>query len=165
MRVRDYVVVFGAGVRPDGTPSATLRHRIDGAIAWARRDPRAIVMPTGGVGTHGPAEAVVVRDALIGAGIPSSRIVIEPTGRDTLESVRRCDALLRERGDCRRVVVCTSGYHQIRCAVLFRLISYRVALAPVSNSLDRLARGTYVKAVAKEFVATPYDSLLLWLRR
>lgn len=159
--MRDYVIVFGAGVGPDGVPSGTLQHRIDGAISWARHDPSAILMPTGGVGVHGPAEAVVVRRALQAAGINPSRIVLEPTGRDTLESVRRCDALLRERADYRRIVVCTSTYHQPRCAVLFRLLGYTVVLAKVPNSLDRLPRSSYAKAVLKELIATPYDGALL----
>lgn len=163
--MRDYVIVFGAGVRSDGSASGTLQHRIDGAIAWAKRDPSAMIMPTGGVGEHGPSEAVVVRRALLAAGIKPSRIVLEPTGRDTLESVRRCDALLRKRGDYRRVVVCTSTYHQLRCAMLFRLLGYTAVLADVSNRLDGLPRISYAKAVLKEAIATPYDGVILLLRR
>ena len=162
--MRDYVVVFGAGVRRDGSPSPALRHRMEGALDWARRHPTAAIMPTGGVGRVGPAEAIVVERELVVAGIDRSRIVVEPTGRDTLESVRRCDGLLKERGDCARVIVCTSGYHQPRCALLFRLLGYRVALAPVRRDAARLPLATYVAAVAKEAIATPYDSALLLLR-
>ena len=87
---RDYVVIFGAAVRPGGRPSPALSHRIQGALAWVRDHPAAMIMPTGGVGKHGPAEAVAMRRTLVAAGVAASRIVVERHGRDTLESVRLC---------------------------------------------------------------------------
>ena len=124
--MRDYVIVFGAAVRPNAKPSLALRRRIDSAAAGAREHPRAMIMPTGGTGTHGPAEAAVMKQALVDGGIPARRIVPECEGRDTLESILLCDRLLKKRGDCERIVVCTSRYHQPRCALLFRLLGYRV---------------------------------------
>lgn len=162
---RDYVVIFGAAVRPGGRPSPALRHRIEGALAWVRGHPAAMIMPTGGVGRHGPAEAVVMRRALIDAGVAASRIVIERHGRDTLESVRLCHQLLQERGDCRRIVCCTSTYHQPRCVLLFRLLGYSVVVPRVPNTMGRMSRTTYGKLVVRELAATPYDGLLLLLGR
>ncbi|MEP7129574.1 MAG: YdcF family protein [Sphingomicrobium sp.] len=130
--MRDYIIVFGAAVRANGKPSLVLRRRINRAAAWARAHPDAMIMPTGGTGEHGPAEAAVMKQALVQAGIATRRIVPECEGRDTLESIRLCDRLLRERGDCARVVVRTSRYHQPRCALLFRLLGW-TALAPKSG--------------------------------
>lgn len=160
---RDYVVIFGAAVRPGGRPSPALRQRIKGALAWVRNHPSAMVMPTGGIGRHGPAEAVVMKRALVSAGIASSRIVIESYGRDTLESARLCHQLLQERGDCRRIICCTSTYHQPRCVLLFRLLGYTVVIPKMPNSMGRMSRKTYSKLVVREFAATPYDSVLLLL--
>lgn len=163
LKRRDYVVIFGAAVRPGGRPSPALRHRIEGALAWVRDHPAAMIMPTGGVGKHGPAEAVAMRRALIESGVAASRIVLERYGRDTLESVRLCHQLLQERGDCRRIVCCTSTYHQPRCVLLFRLLGYTVVVPKVPNTMGRMSRTTYGKLVVREFAATPYDSLLLLL--
>jgi uncharacterized SAM-binding protein YcdF (DUF218 family) len=161
----DYAIIFGAGVRPGGTPSPTLRHRIDGALAWAAAHPQSTLMPTGGIGRHAPAEALVMREALIEAGIDPDRIVAETKGRDTLESVRLCDALLRARDDCRRLAVCTSPYHQRRCALLFRLLGYDVVIPPIPNARGHLSRFQYARILLKELAATPYDALLLKTRR
>ena len=160
---RDYVVIFGAAVRPGGRPSPALRQRIDGALAWARDHPAAMLLPTGGVGTHGPAEAVVMKRVLVEAGIAPSRIIVERQGRDTLESVRLCHRILQKRGDCRRVICCTSRYHQPRCALLFRLLGYSVVVPDVPNRMGRMSRRTYGRMVAREMAATPYDGLLLLL--
>lgn len=160
---RDYIVIFGAAVRPGGRPSPALRLRIEGALAWARDHPAAMLLPTGGVGAHGPAEALVMRRVLVEAGIAASRIIVERHGRDTLESVRLCHRLLQERGDCRRVICCTSRYHQPRCALLFRLLGYRVVIPDVPRRMGRLSRRSYGRMVAREVAATPYDGLLLLL--
>jgi uncharacterized SAM-binding protein YcdF (DUF218 family) len=163
--MRDYVIVFGAAVRPGGTPSLALRRRIDRAAAWAREHPASIVMPTGGAGEHGPAEAKVMKQALVDAGIPARRIVVESCGRDTLESIRLCDRLLRKRGDCGRVVVCTSRYHQPRCALLFRLLGWKVLAPPMTAGTGRLRRRTYARMIAREVLALPYDAMLLLVKR
>ena len=106
-----------------------------------------------------------MRRALIDAGVAASRIVIERHGRDTLESVRLCHQLLQERGDCRRIVCCTSTYHQPRCVLLFRLLGYSVVVPRVPNTMGRMSRTTYGKLVVRELAATPYDGLLLLLGR
>ncbi|HEX4739193.1 MAG TPA: YdcF family protein [Allosphingosinicella sp.] len=162
---RDYIILFGAAVSTDGRPSHTLASRIEGAAEWAAAHPRDMLIATGGVGRRGPAEAWVMAELLRAKGIADERILLEPHGRDTLESVRLCDALLRERGDCARIVCCTSAFHQPRCALLFRLLGYRVVLPPMPSGRRRLGRARYARYVLKEAVATPYDALLMLGRR
>ena len=158
---RDYLIVFGAAVRPDGRPSRTLLTRIDGARAWAERDREAMVIATGATGRFGRAEAVVIADLLRAGGISGDRILVEPCGRDTLESVRLCHRLLRARGDAARIICCTSGFHQPRCAMLLRMLGYRVVLPGMPSAWGAMSRARYAKLVAKEIVAAPYDAFLL----
>lgn len=158
---RDYVLVFGAAVRPNGRPSAALRRRIRSAVVWAERHPRSIIMPTGAVGDHGPAEAKVVKDALIADGVSPRRIIMELKGRDTLESVQFCHKLIQRRGDCERIVCCTSRYHQPRCALLLKLLGYRVVLPKIPITRGRLSSFDLVRLLVREFAALPCDSLLL----
>lgn len=158
---RDYVLVFGAAVRPNGLPSAALRRRIRSAAAWAERHPRSMIMPTGAVGDHGPAEAKVIKKALIAEGVSSNRIVMELDGRDTLQSVQLCHKLIQGRGDCDRIICCTSGYHQPRCALLLRLLGYRVVLPEVQIRRGRLSRFALARLFMREIAAIPYDVFLL----
>lgn len=163
--MRDYVIIFGAAVRSDGRPSGSLRHRIEGALAWAAAHPDALFIPTGGVGATGFAEAEVIQHGLAKGGIAPARIIPELQARDTLESVRLCDAILRERGDCRRVICCTSTYHQLRCGLLFRILGYKVVLPDMPKGRGRLTTRALAGLVLKEVVATPYDALLLLVKR
>ena len=102
------------------------------------------------------------RDLLI-AGIAPERIIPETHGHDTLESVRLCDAILRRRGDCASVAICTSPFHQPRCALLFQLLGYRVERPAMPSDRGRLLKRRYAQYVLKELFATPYDALLLLL--
>jgi uncharacterized SAM-binding protein YcdF (DUF218 family) len=156
-----YLIIFGAAVRLDGKPSGTLRRRIDGALAAAAGCEDAWFLPTGGLGREGFVEAQVMADRLRAGGAPSARIVIEGQARDTFESARLCDRLLSERGDVDEVLICTSRFHQPRCALLFAMLGYRVRRPPMPRDLPAVGLGRWLRYVAKEFVSTPYDAALM----
>jgi uncharacterized SAM-binding protein YcdF (DUF218 family) len=160
-RVATYLVIFGAAVRADGSPSGTLARRVEGAVAAGRTLPGARYMPTGGRGATGFVEAEVMRAMLLAAGVPAYSIVPEDAARDTLESVRLCDALLRRAGDCDRVVPCTSRYHLPRCAVLFRLAGWQVQVPAMPGDAGRLPWRKLLWYHLKEAAALPYDAALL----
>jgi vancomycin permeability regulator SanA len=162
---RDYVLVFGAAVRPNGRPSASLRRRIRSAATWAKLHPTAIIIPTGAAGENGLAEARVMKKALIESGVPASRIVMELKGQDTLQSVRFCDEVIKRRGDCDRVICCTSRYHQPRCALLLKMLGYRVVLPRVAIVRGQLSWFGFARLFLREIAALPYDALLLMARR
>jgi len=163
-RVKDYAIIFGAAVLEDGRLSPTLRRRVQGALAWAEAHPEGLLIPTGGIGPSGLTEAEAIQRDLLVAGIAPERVIPETQGRDTLESVRLCDAILRRRGDCRSVAICTSPFHQPRCALLFRLLGYRVERPPMPSDRGRVLKRKYARYVLKEILATPYDALLLLAR-
>jgi vancomycin permeability regulator SanA len=162
--LKDYAIIFGAAVYDNGRLSPVLARRVAGALAWARAHPETMLVPTGGLGPSGLTEAeAMLRDLMIG-GIEGGRIIPEIHGRDTLESVRLCDAILRRRGDCGRVVICTSPFHQPRCALLFRLLGYKVIVPDMPADRGRVPWTRYARYVLKEILATPYDTLLVLLR-
>ena len=161
----DYVIIFGAAILSDGTPSPALQHRIAGALDWSRGRDDVMFLATGGRGRQGPPEAQVVRSELIAGGVSPSLILVECEARDTLESVRLCHLILGARGDCRKVIVCTSTYHQPRCALLLRIIAYQVLVPRVPKGWGRLTAGRYALALMKEAIATPYDAGLLLARK
>lgn len=88
----------------------------------------ATYMPTGGIGRHGPAEAEVMALLLRRRGVSPDRIEVEPTGRNTIGSVRACAALLAGRDVT--VYAATSGYHLPRCLMLLRMAGLRALPCP-----------------------------------
>src|SRR3954447_22731773 len=107
--VRPVIIIFGAAVRPDGSPSGAMRSRVEAALACARRLGDAAFMPTGGQGRWGPPEAETMAQLLLAAGVPAARIWPVPTGENTIRSALACARALR--GADRRGHVPTPGYH------------------------------------------------------
>jgi uncharacterized SAM-binding protein YcdF (DUF218 family) len=152
--IRTVIVIFGAAVRPDGTPSRVLQLRVETALEYGRPLERPIYVATGGVGRHGPAEAVVMAALLRAAGVADADVLEEPTARDTLDSVRAIRRLLgRHAGP---VAAATSTYHQPRCVLLLRLAGYRAFACPMRVPATRDWRLRWFSRL-KECVSLPWD--------
>ncbi len=160
------IIILGAAVRPDGTPSRALRERVQAARAWGeRQSPPALYIPTGGIGRHGPAESEVMARLLRDAGIPDTRITQDPTATDTLESVLACIRLLRAMNHQGEVRIATHRYHLPRSLTLFRLagVKARAVPPPAGPAATGQQRRWFWRL--REIPALPYDAaLVLWER-
>lgn len=156
------IVIFGAAVRPDGQPSATLRRRVTAAARFAHRFPAGQFIPTGGIGRFGPSEASVMADLLQRIGPPAWPIRLEETATDTLSSIR---AVRRMLTPGQTVYAATSAYHLPRCLLLFWLagIAARPCPPPPDPAAAHWRRRWFWRL--REVPAIPYDAaLVLWLR-
>ncbi len=159
-----YLIIFGAAVRADGSPSGSLLRRVEGALRYARTITSSRFIATGGVGRFGPAEAEVIRALLLRAGIRDEDVLVDDLSRDTLESIERCHAILRKQSDVETVVPCTSAYHVPRCSILLRLLGYRTLVIAMPADRPHLPFRKWIWFVSKELLALPYDVLLLLVR-
>ena len=158
------IIIFGAAVRPDGSPSPALRRRVEAAAHFGARRPDALYIPTGAKGRYGDAESTVMASLLRELGVPPGRIREEPTGTDTLSSVLACRALLAGLGHAGPVHAATSRFHLPRCLLLLRLLGLPARPVPIGPSVgDRWYRRWYWRM--REVPAIPYDAALtLWHR-
>jgi vancomycin permeability regulator SanA len=74
------VVVFGAGVRPDGVPSAYLRYRLEAARQLHEAGTVSVVLVSGDNGQAGYDEPTVMADWLVDRGVPRDRVVLDYAG-------------------------------------------------------------------------------------
>lgn len=165
MTDRPAIIIFGAGLRPDGTPTPTLSRRIVAALAFGHGLPDALYLPTGGIGRNGPSEARAIADVLRAAGVPAASIILEETARDTFDSVIACRAILRGRDHRGPVHAATSAYHLPRCLVLLRLAGLRARAVPppAEPAASEWRKRWYWRL--REVPALPWDVLLMLLRR
>jgi uncharacterized SAM-binding protein YcdF (DUF218 family) len=129
----DIFIILGAAVWRGGLPSRTMKRRTNAAIQAARDSPRAVFLPTGGVGKHRPAEALVMRKLLLEAGVKPANILLEQQSTDTLTSVCNCVSILRSVPNYASVTICTDRYHLLRTRLLFRLLGIRVRGCPIAS--------------------------------
>lgn len=146
------IVVFGAAVRADGSPSPTLARRVGYAAAAIEREADALLFCSGGVGRFPPSEAAVMA-AMLSGTVSRERIVLDEVSADTLQTVRAAAALARARG-IGRVLTCTDSYHQPRVRMLFALYGLRARAVPMPR---RGARRQMWRMRLREAAAIPYD--------
>ena len=125
----DVVVVLGARVLADGTPSGTLRARTEKAVELYRQGVAPRLLFSGGVGVYPPAEARVMRELAVSLGVPAEACLLEEESHSTEQNAHLSARVLRELG-ARRVVVVSDPYHLLRARQYFRLEGYEVATSP-----------------------------------
>ena len=116
---KDYeaMLVLGAQVKPDGTPSLQLQWRLEKA-AETYRQKKVPVVVCGGQGGNEPApEAVVMRDVLIGLGVDEDMILMDTTSASTHSNIKNAMQLLGGR-NVTKVMIITSDYHLPRAIAI-----------------------------------------------
>lgn len=113
----DAIVVLGAQVKEDGTPSVQLQWRIDAAYEAWKKHP-CLIVACGAQGSNEPApEGQVMRETLITMGVPAEYVLADNESYNTRQNVRNAAALLAEHA-VGRVLIVTSDYHLPRAMAL-----------------------------------------------
>lgn len=151
------IVIFGAAVRADGSPSAALLRRIGYGLQAARAWPAAPVLCSGGVGRVGPSEASVMIELLRREGVEDERLIADENSLDTLQSVAVAARRARALGSG-LVVACSDGYHLPRIRLMLAVLGVRSVAGPRAgprgDPWHRLGMGL------REIAAIPYDVVL-----
>lgn len=112
------IIVLGAHVHPDGTPSRALRQRLEAARAYLDANPATVAVVSGG---QGPDETSTEADAmaawLIAHGIRPERILREDRSTTTAENLRYTRRLL---GGTEPVGIVTNDFHLWRALRIAR---------------------------------------------
>ena len=106
----DAIIVLGASVHPDGTPSGILQDRLDDGIAlyFAGAAPKIIM--SGDNGTESYNECWAMKQYAISQGVPSEDVFCDHAGFSTYETMYRA----RHVFGAERIVVATQTYHLYR---------------------------------------------------
>ncbi len=108
----DAIMIFGTGVKADGSASLTLRARTRHAYELWKRGLAPKILCTGGMGTHPPAESVAQEKLLVGWGVPADSIIKEEKSTSTWENAKFGAPLLPANSS---VIAVSDPYHLWRC--------------------------------------------------
>lgn len=106
----DAVVVLGASVKPDGTPSDMLRDRLDTAVSLYRAGAAGAIIVSGDNRTSHYNESAAMKAYCVSLGVPSEDVYEDHAGYSTYESMYRA----RHVFGAERVIVTTQAYHLYR---------------------------------------------------
>jgi len=141
----DAIVVAGAGVLASGAPSRPLAARVDLAVKLHREGRAPLIVMTGGVGAHPPAEAEVAARRARSQGVPEDAIVLESRSTSTEENAQFAASIL---GRSARVLLVTDRFHVFRARRVFsRRFDHVHAIGCVSAPWPRF-RGAVREVVA-----------------
>jgi uncharacterized SAM-binding protein YcdF (DUF218 family) len=151
----DFVIVLGAGLRPDGRVPPLLASRLDrGRDVWATLDRQAtdfrpVMIVSGGKGSdERVSEASAMAAYLVNRGVPADRIVLEDQSRSTEENLVFSKAIMDQLRPGAQATVVTSDFHAFRAALIARRLGLR---AQVTGA--RVAGYYRPNAALREFAA------------
>lgn len=120
----DVIIVLGAQVKPDGTPSEALRRRLAAALE-VYREKRQVIIVCGAQGGDEPrAEGDVMRDWLVAEGALEEDVVAETASFNTRQNLEYAKAIMEHRG-LREALIVTSDYHVARALELCARVCIR----------------------------------------
>ena len=106
----DCILVLGAGVYADGTPTPVLQDRLDRGIELYRKGVSDKLLLTGDNGQIEYNEVEVMKNYVLAAGVPDEDIFLDHAGFSTYESMFRAQAVFCAKS----AVVVTQRYHEYR---------------------------------------------------
>ena len=112
----DAIVVLGAGLRHDGTPSNMLEDRLKGAIELYKKGVAPKIILSGDCSGEDYDEVSSMRKFCIDNGVSSSDIIRDDAGFSTYETM---DNVINKMG-YKRIMVVTQKYHIYRSVYLAR---------------------------------------------
>lgn len=146
-RPADLIVVLGAELKPDRTPTARLVARLQRAREAWNAGLAPAIMVSGGP-ERGTNEAPVMAAWLVAHGVPAQAIVVDAAGVNTWLTAIHARAWLAAHG-ARRALVVSQYFHLARCRLAFA----RLGVSQVSAAAPRWYEPRDLFALAREVPA------------
>lgn len=149
----DCIIVLGAGVKPDQTPSMMLKDRLDRSLELYEVDVSKRLLMSGDHGKENYDEVNVMKQYAINAGVNSSMIFMDHAGFSTYESIYRAKAIF----GARKVVIVSQKYHLSRALFIANrlgLDAYGVAAVDIKYSGQLQREFREILARNKDFIVT-----------
>lgn len=145
----DAVLVLGAQVRADGSPSVMLRERLDTGIQIYQSGLTDRIIMSGDHGSDDYDEVNVMKDYAVERGVPSEHIFMDHAGFSTYESMYRAKEIFQAEN----IIVVTQNYHLYRAlydAEAMGLRAKGVACDTAVYSGDTYRKIREMAAIAKD---------------
>ena len=106
----DCILILGAGLRPDGSPSSMLAERLDCGFELYGCGVSQKIIVSGDHGTDDYDEVNTMKNYLVSKGVPAEDIFMDHAGFSTYDSIYRAQKIFC----CKSVCVVTQKYHLYR---------------------------------------------------
>ena len=148
----DYLLILGNTVHGE-EPSEILKTRIAAAAEYLLAHPSVIAIPCGGIvqKDQTKAEAAVIAERLIAAGVGPERIIQEDRSKTTRENFINASKIIAASGkESPKVAFLSSEHHLLRAGFIAKTVGMRAGSVPAQTPGNELA-----KAYLREFAVFP----------
>ena len=112
----DCILVLGAGIRADGSPSPMLQDRLNTGIELYQNGAAPKLLMSGDHGRKKYNEVQTMKDIALDQGVPSEDVFMDHAGFSTYDSLYRA----RDVFQARKVIIVTQKYHLYRALYIAR---------------------------------------------
>lgn len=122
----DCILVLGAGIREDGSPTPMLAERLDAAIELYKSHAAPKLIMSGDHSRKDYDEVRTMKDYTIEKGVPSEDIFMDHAGFSTYESIYRA----RDIFQAQDLLIVTQEYHLYRALYIANALSLKAQGVP-----------------------------------
>ncbi len=151
----DCVLVLGAGVRPDGSPSHMLADRVETGLEAYFDGLAPVLLMSGDHGREDYDEVGCMLELALAASVPAEDVFLDHAGFSTYESILRA----KEVFGAESLVIVTQGYHLHRALY----VAEKLGLEAVGIAADRRGYSGQFMRDMREVVARGKDALGVWI--
>ena len=125
----DCIIILGAGVRKDGTPSPMLKDRLDKGIELYNLGITDKILMSGDHGRVEHDEVNLMKKYAIEKSIPSNNIFMDHAGFSTYESIYR----ERDVFNIKKAIIVTQEYHMYRALYIAKKLGLEARGVPAED--------------------------------
>lgn len=118
----DCIVILGAGVKSDGTPSLMLKERLDKGISLYENKISEKILISGDHRSRYYDEVNTMKNYCLNAGVESENIFMDHAGLSTYDSIYRA----KEIFGAEKIVIVTQKYHLYRAVYIAQSLGLEV---------------------------------------
>lgn len=153
---RPAIIVFGAGVWPDGTPTPYLQNRLDTALQVYQANKVQKILVSGDNSTEHYNEPVAMRNYLVQKGVPENAVVLDHGGLNTYDTCYRA----KEIFGVKQAYLTTQAYHLPRAVMTCRVLG----VESIGIAAQRQGRDYTASYLLREMVSIYKAGIELVLR-
>jgi vancomycin permeability regulator SanA len=139
----DCILVLGAGLNADGTPSPMLEDRLDLAVYLYWQGYSTKLLLSGDNGTDYYDEVTAMRNYVLQQGVPESAVVCDYAGFSTYDSMYRAKGIF----GVERAIVVTQGYHLSRALFIGKALELDVYGAAADQETFSMQKNRDVREI------------------
>lgn len=150
----DAVIVLGAMVRPDGSPSPAMVRRVRCGVERLQAGAARFLILSGGSVGHATPEAQIMQRLAVAMGADPQQLILEDQSINTIENIK-FSAPLAVRHGAKTLAVMTDSYHLPRALYICRRLGVQATGWGVRPRSDGGIRWEWWLAHLREVVAMP----------